>query len=74
MAAQYGKLEICDVLLRMKADPNAKDQVCNFVRSFTCMERYFLPASVTDWFGLQKGLTPLHLAAENDHSLIVELF
>ena len=22
----------------------------------------------------QKGLTPLHLAAENDHSLIVELF
>ncbi|GFR87540.1 serine/threonine-protein phosphatase 6 regulatory ankyrin repeat subunit A-like, partial [Elysia marginata] len=47
MAAQNGQREVCNALIKMKADTNATDV---------------------------QGQTPLHLAAENNHSDVVKLF
>lgn len=68
LAAEAGQLQVCETLLSLKADAIATDNV----------RRRKIVFSI---FNLKKILllhkhsqTPLHLAAEHDHSEVVKLF
>jgi ankyrin repeat protein len=65
MAAENGQMEVCNILLKMKTDANVTDNV-----TFYSVFRSNSPLIPIP----QHGQTPLHLAAENDHSDVVKLF
>ncbi|XP_055354548.1 serine/threonine-protein phosphatase 6 regulatory ankyrin repeat subunit B-like isoform X2 [Paramacrobiotus metropolitanus] len=66
LAAQFDQMEVCELLLTMGANPNATDHVRTLCKIFN---EFLL-------FGyrLQHGQTCLHIAAENDHERVVQLF
>ena len=52
-----------DMLIRCRGNVNAIDKVCSFI---CCLLIYSLYVNVYN------GCTPLHLAATNNHTLVVE--
>lgn len=66
-AAENGQFDVCETLLSHNAEVSLVDEVSRFNEN--CTHDIFCDIIFT-----QKGQTPLHLAAENDHSKVIKQF
>ena len=64
---------MCKILLHLKADTSATDNVC-FQFPTKLSNISFLEISKFQLYVFQKGRTPLHYAAQMDHSDVIEFF